>query len=354
VKILLVDSGIPYTLDTPYIQPLGGSETSLLLIAKGLAELNHQVVLLTTDTTIKEIKTNLIRDNINYFNQYAELSDSIICSRNVPYDVMNFIGTKKIYYYSHDAYDQQNVQWMLNQDSLNMLTKIFCVSDWQKNTFIKYFNGTNDKLKVIGNPIDLSLYNGFTDRDPHRFIFASIPYKGENLGSLFNDICIQSKKDLSLHVYSSFAMYNNVNEDKNYEDMFRELSNIKNVYIHKSISMKELAYEFSKSSYVLFPNTYHETFNMTCVQAQAAGCIPISTDCGCMNERIVDGSNGILTEGKNILNNSTYHEFIDKTCTILNLDERLTYKMRLNCQKTSVDYDYLKISQKIINELELE
>ncbi len=354
MKILLYDSGSQYNLNTPYNKPLGGSETSLLLIAKGLSELNHQIVLLTTSTEIKESNSNLIRDNINYFSQYAELSDVIICSRNVPYDIMPFVGNKKIYYYSHDAYDQQNVQWMMNQNSTTILNRIFCVSDWQKNSFIKYFNVNENILKVVGNPIDLSLYNGFTDRDPHRFIFASIPYKGENLASLFNDICIQSKKDLSLHVYSSFAMYDNINEDKNYEEMFRQLDSIKNVYIHKSISMKELAYEFAKSSYVLFPNTYHETFNMTCVQAQAAGCIPISTNCGCMNERIVDGYNGILTEGKNILNNSTYQDFIDKTCTILNLDERLTYKMRLNCQKTSVDYDYLKISQKIINELELE
>jgi len=39
VKILLYDIGTPFELNTPYVQPLGGSETSILLIAKGLAEL---------------------------------------------------------------------------------------------------------------------------------------------------------------------------------------------------------------------------------------------------------------------------------------------------------------------------
>ncbi len=347
MKILLYDIGTPFELNTPYIQPLGGSETSILLIAKGLAELGHQIVLLTSATTIKESVKNLIRDNSNYFPLYAEIADIIICNRTIPYEIMNFIGKKKIYYYSHDAYDQPNVQWMLNNNAMNILDGVFCVSEWQKNTFIKYFNGTNNKLYVIGNSIDLSLYNGFTERDSNRFIYASIPYKGENLAALFNDICIKAERDLSLHVYSSFAMYGDKNQDSQYEGMFSELSKIKGVYIHESISMKELAFEFAKSSYVLFPNTYHETFNMTCVQAQAAGCIPISTNCGSMSERIVDGVDGVLTKGINILNHDTYSEFVDKTVLMLNNKDNINYKMRLNCQKTAINYDYIKICQKI-------
>jgi glycosyltransferase involved in cell wall biosynthesis len=86
---------------------------------------------------------------------------------------------------------------------------------------------------------------------------------------------------------------------------------------------------------------------MCCVQAQAAGCIPISTNCGSMNERIDDGINGVLTKGINILNYDTYSEFVDKTVLMLNNKDNINYKMRLNCQKTAINYDYIKICQKI-------
>ena len=347
MKILLADFGTQFDLQTPYYEPLGGSESSLLLLSKGLVDLGHQVVILTTSTKEQEQDSNRIRHHINFFDQYAELSDIIILNRNIPQSIMNFIDRKKIFYYSHDAYDQQNVQWMMNQKSVNLLDSILCVSEWQKQTFIKYLNVDESKLKVIGNPIDLSLYNGFTERDENRFVFASIPYKGENLANLFNDICIASKKELNLHVFSSFAMYGNKQEDKQYEQMFRDLENTKGVYLHDSVSMKDLAYEFAKSSYILFPNTYHETFSMACTQAQAAGCIPISTNCGAMNERIIDGIDGILTEGINIQNSNTYNEFVNKTVEVLNKEYGTNYKMRLNCQKTAQNYDYIKIAQKV-------
>jgi len=47
MNILMIDtSPIPYTPETPYIEPLGGSETAFTLLARGLEQLGHKVVLL--------------------------------------------------------------------------------------------------------------------------------------------------------------------------------------------------------------------------------------------------------------------------------------------------------------------
>ncbi len=349
MKILIFDCGMKYELDTPYYKPLGGSETSMLLLAKGLSELDQSVVLLTSSNTNREHVRNLIRDNINYFIPYAEQSDVIICSRIIPPEIMNFIGKKKIFYFSHDAYDQNHVKWMMNQNSINFIDKIFCVSNWQKNTFNKYLNVNESKMEVIGNPIDSSLYNGFTERDDKTFIFASIPYKGDNIGKLFNDICLIShKQNLKLKVFSSFKLYDNEKQDQEYHQFFKELTNIKGIEINNLVSMRELAFEFAKSTFSLFPNTYHETFSMSCLQSQASGCIPISTNLGAMNERIENGYNGFITKGHNIQNQDTYQEFLDLTIKILSMSENELYKIRLNCQESIKQFDYLKISSKIL------
>ena len=66
MNILLLDNGQPFTLETPYIQPLGGAETSFLLLAKGLEELGYSVVLLTSATVgIPQQQGNLLIHNIN-------------------------------------------------------------------------------------------------------------------------------------------------------------------------------------------------------------------------------------------------------------------------------------------------
>lgn len=352
MKILLTDFGTPFDLDTPYKEPLGGSETSLLLLAKGLSELGQQVVLLTTLQKIETNQSNIIRNHVNYFVPYAEQSDIIICNRIIPEQIMPFIGKKRIFYYSHDAYDQQHVKWMMNQNSTNLLEKILCVSNWQKDTFNKYMNVPDNKLFVLGNSIDLSLYSGYTERVSNSFIFASIPYKGENLAEIFNQICIKTKKKLTLKVFSSFKMYGDKTQDEQYSDFFRALSQVDGIKINNSISMKDLAYEFASSSFVLFPNTYHESFNMNCVQAQAAGCIPISTNSGAMNERIEHGYNGFLIKEPNILNIDTMNNFVSEVDRILNLSEDHLYLIRLQARKTAEQYDYIKIADKFLNMLE--
>ena len=109
MKILIVDNGLEFDFETPYNNSLGGSEITALLYTKGLANLNNQVVLLN-NTKHKDEQKNIILDNINLFDQYAEQSDVILLNRFIPSSIMKYVGHKGIFYISHDAYDQQNVQ----------------------------------------------------------------------------------------------------------------------------------------------------------------------------------------------------------------------------------------------------
>lgn len=110
MKILLADNGMPFDLNTPYVKPLGGSETSILLLAKGLKELGHQVVLLGNTQIEKTQDENIILDSINNFDPYAEIADKIILNRFLSQGINDLVKNKDVYFYTHDAYDQANVQ----------------------------------------------------------------------------------------------------------------------------------------------------------------------------------------------------------------------------------------------------
>ncbi len=347
VKILLIDKGMPFNLDTPYNAPLGGSETSLLLLSKGIAETdNSSIILSTTNTNVPEDDYNRILHNINILPQILPDADVVIFNRCIIEDVL--YSNKRIFYYNHDAYDQNHiVGWMVDKKLLNRIEKILCVSEWQRQTFHKYMNVPLEKMIVIGNCIDPTLSYGYVERNINKLIFSCIPYKGlDVIGNIFSDICIKGKRDdLELHVFSSMGLYGNQEGDKEYEQIFASLGKIKGVHIYPAVSMKQLSTEFLSSSLILFPNTYHETFSMNCTQAQAAGCVPISTNIGAMCERIENGVSGFLTKTPNILHSETYNEFIDLACNALNSD---LYKMRLNCQKIAAKYSYLNVAKRLL------
>lgn len=361
MKILLVDFGMPITLEqdqtlpnkglvaTPYIEPVGGSETSIYLLAKGLSELGHSVILLNTSSNQVQ-DNNLIISNISNFMDAASQADIILCNRNIPNEIMNFLGRTPVYYWAHDAYDQQTVKWMMNRGAwTNPITKILCVSAWQANTFNRYLNVDTKYLGVLPNPIDISLGMGHEKRNPNKLIFCSIPYKGlSKLAEIFKRIRYQTQNsDLELHVFSSFDLYGRPQENQSLTAIYSELASIKNVFINKPVSMKKLAYEFATSSFMIHPSTYHETFGRVFIEAFLGGCLPITLDNGANKEVIKEY--GYVLPYKNILNNDTMNEYVDFIVDLLSKDESYFYKMRINAYDYAKQYDYVKIASKFIS-----
>lgn len=351
MNILIIDNGQSFGLETPYTQPLGGSETSVLLLAKGLAELNHSVVLLTSTTIdIPQRIDNLILHNINSWKDVYDQSQIVIFNRSIIPEIVLSNDGKSKYYYSHDAYDQTHiVSTISHREIYNRLAKILCVSEWQKQTFVKYLGIPENKLRVIGNSIDPFLYMGYTERNKNKLIFASIPYKGINvLADLFNDICIKShKKDLELHVYSSMSLYG-ADSDKEYEFDFDRLDKTSGVFLHKPISMRDMAYQLSTSSLYIHPSTYHETFGMMFTMSQAAGCLPVTVNNGAASEIINNKEDGFVIDRKTILNNKAYKEFVDLVVSLLDTD---LYSNRLKAKESSQRWFYLNTAKRFLNNL---
>ena len=343
MKILIVDNGLEFDTETLYTKCLGGSEVTAFLLGLGLSEIGNQVVIVNSNKSRQEAP-NLIIDNINNFYPYAEIADIILLNRYVPPSIMDFIGKKKVFYMAHDAYDQPNVKWLMNANAEQYLNKIICVSEWQKNTFIRYMRVSPDKLTVLGNPIIYSLYQGYTERDPNKLVFTSIPYKGLNvLPDLFNEICIRSKNDkLHLHVYSSFELYNRIQEDESYSNMFKNLMRTKDVYLYKPIPMNQLAFIFKSASLNLAPSTYHETFGRVFVESAASGCLTVAMNNGANKEII--GDNGFVLDYSNIYNNEAFNYFVDKTCELLESD---LYSKRVKAEREMKKWNYTTISKQL-------
>jgi len=356
-KFLLIDKGQPFNLDTPYNEPLGGSETSFLLLSQGIAELDNSVVLLTNaQSNIPNNTYNRLVHNVNNLSGILPESDVVVLNRCLPEEV--FHSDKTIYYYTHDAYDQDHILfWLVNKQVVDRIEKILCVSEWQKNTLSKYYGVDINKFHVIGNSIDPFLFSGYTERKENKLIFASIPYKGiEVLHDLYKDICYRTgRDDLEFHIFSSMELYGNTQGDKDYEEHFSKIIRTRGCYLHKAVSLKQLAYELMSSSLMIHPQTYHETFGINYVMAQAAGCIPITVNAGAVNEVIDNYNTGFITKGTTIFNESCKNEFVELVSDCLippyDKDEPILYdlySMRLRGQKFAQKWSYLNTAKRFL------
>ena len=107
-KLLMIDKGQPFNLTTPYEEPLGGSETSFLLLSQGLAEHDESVILLTnSQINVPNQSFNRLLHNVNDLSKALPECDIVILNRCLPEEV--FKSDKRIFYYAHDAYDQDHI-----------------------------------------------------------------------------------------------------------------------------------------------------------------------------------------------------------------------------------------------------
>lgn len=344
MNILIIDNGLPFNTDIINSRAIGGSELNIYLLAKGLSELDKNVTIINNSDVNEQVnpKFNIISRLQNTKIDTKEY-DIIIFNRIAPFSLDTKQSAIK-YYYSGDAYDQPILSWMLSEKGkLELVDHILCVSNWQKRTFSKYLMIPEDKCIVFGNCISTYEFEGTVKRDDNKLIFASIPYKGlDILPELFSDLLKRSKRSYSLHVLSSMNLYNQ--EDTRYEKVFSDLSKINGVIIRKPVSYKELAYELKTSKVYIHPNTYHETFGMILIQAQLAGCIPISTNKGAVPEVIINRKTGLITNYPNIESYVVYDQFIDY---IINVDD---YNIQeYNQIEHAMNWSYLNMAKKFMN-----
>ena len=83
MKIGIIDSGWNYTLDTPYTQPLGGTQSAIAYFAEEMKSRNHDVYLfnkITDNIIIKGVHHIVANTYLQYITQNNLIFDIIIVS----------------------------------------------------------------------------------------------------------------------------------------------------------------------------------------------------------------------------------------------------------------------------------
>ena len=187
MKIALFDSQWEYTLDTPYMEPLGGTQSAIAYFLEEMKIRNHDVHLFNKRTTVDTYR-GVVHVPATIYPQYiAEnklVFDLVIvsCLPNELLDIKTRLNSPTTLFCLWTGHDIDQVpSKLLEDDKLkDMVDRYIFVSDWQRLRYVQEYKIDYNKTIVmrngIGKPFEKFL-DLPTNKRPNSMTYCSIPWR---------------------------------------------------------------------------------------------------------------------------------------------------------------------------------
>ena len=267
MKKILIFTGfppVPWNLSYSKQNALGGSERAVCYLSEQFSK-NYLVYI--SGNVIEETIGNIKFINIKSTFEAVNVChfDHVIVSRYLGFfiDFPNLKATKVIIW----AHDTSFVTCNMNNVNItpedlltnlgDRITNCVCLTEWHKNIFIKQYPMLKNKIEIINNGIDLSLFKYPTEKVKNSFVYSSRPARGlPRIIELWDDIT-RILPDAILHI-ASYVEYT--------EEYQKLISDKKNVNYLGSLNSQDLYKLMAQSEFWFYPVCYQETSCITAME----------------------------------------------------------------------------------------
>ena len=306
MKIAIYNHGIAFDGTTPCNQPLGGSESGIVYLARELARCGHDVTVYcnTPSRSGTASKRPLPEGEAEYrhyhefFADYTLLPwDVLISFRSFDPFLLGRVAPRMIYW-TGDASDQAVLEHLEHPALQENIDLIFCVSNWHRRSFIDTFHLPSEKVVATRNGFCPELISHAAARDWSRGAYSSTPARGlEILLKMFPHMR-SSVPGLELDVFSSMKVYGWTPEaDQNAFGAIYETARQPGVNLHGGVAQSVLLKHLGTTGLFLYPNTFAETSCIAAIEAQASGCVVVTSALAALNETVQNGKTGVCLQG---------------------------------------------------------
>lgn len=301
----------------PDVQPIAGSETQMIRLARALRARGHWVDLFDQWADINAIE-----------NRY----DVLIVKRQA--DCVHLAAQKKhrgrpifgrVVFWTGDDTNQPFLEGMRDPKRLHDFKKsvsvILAISEYQKRRFIELGFPIEQIVRTrYGLPMEFfwrcnKSSRPFISGAPKQCIFTSVPFKGlAEVPRLWREV-LKKVPDAKLKCFSNMQIHgHNKSANSPYTRIFEELRSI-GVEVPGAATQTQIYDELCQSRCLFYPNTFPETFCLSALEARLAGAVPVTTDAGALPE--VCGLGSML-----VPMSPQYSEiFVDRTVRLLTDDQ---------------------------------
>jgi len=295
----------PWNPDTIYETGLGGTEQSVLYLAKYLSTKYFYKVWVVGNVIPGDYEGVFYRTT-DQFKQEVDWVDTIIGVSYINYlkEFENFKYKNSIFWvHNTDYFPWWNGTEIPNHRELlshPKLTHIVCLTYWHKYKWIEQFPETENKVIIIPNGID---YKGFVNMYPSPKMIdgklfgsspASLPKKNLNqyiysshaergLSKLLEDWPSIKKETPSSTLKICTPEYGLEYFKENYLPL---ILNLEDVEFLGTLPQQELYQLMAKSQYWYYPSTYEETFCITALEMLGHKVQPITWEWGGLKETL--------------------------------------------------------------------
>ena len=292
VRIAFLDTNqLDYTADTPYRQPLGGSQSAICYLAVELAQLGHEVAVLNATTTPGWHRgvqfLNLARIPADLPPRF-EVVVVLNWARGLRLHSQLGIRAPLVLWLSHAA-DRPVVAALAEPQERDGWSGFAFVSEWQRERYIEQFGIPRDKARVQRNAISPAFAE--TPLEPAWFehgeqpvlVYTSTPFRGLDVLLLAFRTIRKEIPQLRLRVFSSMAIYQVTAAQDEYRHLYAQCL-ADGVDYRGPLGQTRLAQELRGVAGLAYPSTYAETSCIAVLEAMAAGAFIFTTSLGALPE----------------------------------------------------------------------
>jgi glycosyltransferase involved in cell wall biosynthesis len=295
----------PWNPDTIHNTGLGGTEQSVLYLAKSLVLLNRYKVWVVGNVIpgdydgVHYRTTEQFKNEVDWVNTIIGISYIHYIKEFEEFDYKNsiFWVHNTDYYTWWKGEEIPNHRELLNHPKLS---KIVCLTYWHKRKWLEQFPETQDKVNVISNGIDTKnfvpmytspkIINGrlfassessLPQKVQNQFIYSSHAERG--LAKVLEDwpLVKQTLPNATLKICTpEYGL------EYFKENFLSLISNLDDVEFVGTLPQQELYQLMSKSHYWYYPSTYEETFCITALEMLGHKVIPMTWEWGGLKETL--------------------------------------------------------------------
>ena len=294
MHIAFVDRGnLDYVAETPYREPLGGSQSALCYLAVELAGLGHAVSIINGTTAPGEhAGVNFVNLRIGLGSDFLARAD-VIVELNAPVRLAlpyEFPVQAPLVLWMTHATDQPIARQLSSSEERDQWAGFAFISDWQRERYIEEFSIPRAKSRVLRIAIAppfaklAEVEPWFVRQAPPILFYTSTPDRGLNV-LLFSFPYIRSAiPGTRLRVFSSRKTYQVPPEKDKSQGLYEACRRMKGVEYIGSIGQDRLADELVGAAALSYPSTYAETACIAALEAMAVGAAVLTTRHGALPE----------------------------------------------------------------------
>lgn len=286
-----------YTVNTPYLRPLGGSQSAMCYLAERLAERQHDVRLFNSTTCVSVSRGVTCAPLARISAETWRALDVVVVQNWAKAAVElrpHLRADARLILWTQHANDQPAMHALSNPVFRDAHDAFVFVSDWQRRRYEQVYGIDPRRSHVLRNAIGPAFESQFHSNEdvlgaksqPPVLAYTSTPFRGlEVLLDVFPQIAA-AVPGCQLRVYSSMLVYQATaaRDVADFGYLYDRCRAMAGVEYLGSLPQPQLARELNKVSILAYPNTFAETSCITVMEAMASGCRVVTSALGALPE----------------------------------------------------------------------